>query len=163
MRCCRVRTVWNVCRRLVSSDDFFRTLGVTPAIGRDFREGEDLPAAQRTVLLSYAAWQRRYGGRANVLGETVTLNDSAYVIIGVLPRGFHFAPAEPADFWMSLHAVNPCDQRRSCHNMFGVARLRDGVSIQAASANVAAIASALERQYPDSNQGRARRSCHWKK
>ena len=136
-----------------ASDDFFRTLGVTPAIGRDFREGEDLPAAHRTVLLSYAAWQRRYGGRANVLGETVTLNDSAYVIIGVLPRGFHFAPAEPADFWMSLHAVNPCDQRRSCHNMFGVARLRDGVSIQAASANVAAIASALERQYPDSNRG----------
>ena len=135
------------------SDDFFRTLGVTPVMGRDFHAGEDLPAAQRTVLLSYASWQKRYGGRANVLGETVTLNDAAYVIIGVLPRSFHFAPAEPADFWMSLHAVNPCDQRRSCHNMYGVARLRDGVSIEGASANVAAIASALEGQYPQSNRG----------
>lgn len=135
------------------SDDFFRTLGVTPVIGRDFREGEDLPAAQPTVLLSHGAWQKRYGGQTSILGQTVTLNDAAYVIIGVLPRGFHFAPAEPADFWMSLHAVNPCDQRRSCHNMYGVARLRDGVSVGAASANVAAIASALERQYPQSNRG----------
>jgi len=135
------------------SDDFFRTLGVTPAMGRDFRDGDDLPAAQPTVLLSYAAWQKRYGGRASVLGETVTLNDATYVIIGVLPRGFHFAPAEPAEFWMSLRAINPCDQRRSCHNLYGVARLRDGVSVEVASANVAAIASALEKQYPQSNRG----------
>ncbi len=135
------------------SDDFFRTLGVTPVLGRDFHDGEDLPGAQPVVLLSYAAWQKRYGGQANVLGRTVTLNDAAYMVIGVLPRAFHFAPAEPADFWMSLQPVNPCDQRRSCHNMYGVARLRDSVSIQAASANVAAIASALERQYPQSNHG----------
>jgi macrolide transport system ATP-binding/permease protein len=135
------------------SDDFFQTLGVVPALGRDFRPGEDLPSAQRTVLLSYAAWQKRYGGRSNVLGEVVTLNDSAYVIIGVLPHGFHFAPAEPADFWLSLHAINPCERRRSCHNLYGVARLRDGVSIDAASANIAAIAAQLEQQYPDSNRG----------
>jgi macrolide transport system ATP-binding/permease protein len=135
------------------SDDFFRTLGVEPMLGRDFRPGEDLPSAQRTVLLSYAGWQKRYGGRSNVLGEPVTLNDDAYVIIGVLPRGFHFAPAEPADFWLSLHAINPCELRRSCHNLYGVARLRDGVSIDAASANVAAIAAQLEQQYSDSNRG----------
>ena len=135
------------------SDDFFRTLGVEPMLGRDFRPGEDLPSAQRTVLLSYAAWQTRYGGRSSVLGEPVTLNEAAYVIIGVLPREFHFAPAEPADFWLSLHAINPCEQRRSCHNLYGVARLRGGVSIDAASANMAAIAAQLEQQYPDSNRG----------
>ena len=135
------------------SDDFFRTLGVAPILGRDFRAGEDLPEAIRTVLLSYAAWQKRYGGRADVLGQVVTLNDASNVIIGVLPRGFHFAPAEPADFWLSLHANNPCELRRSCHNLYGVARLRDGVSIEAASANIAAIASQLEQQYPDSNRG----------
>jgi macrolide transport system ATP-binding/permease protein len=135
------------------SDDFFRTLGVVPFLGRDFRAGEDLPSAPRTVMLSYGAWQTRYGGRPDVLGRTVTLNGSPNVIVGVLPRAFHFAPAEPADFWMSLHASNPCDLRRSCHNMYGVARLRDGVSIDAASANITAIASQLERQYPDSNRG----------
>jgi predicted permease len=135
------------------SDDFFRTLGVDPILGRDFRPGEDLPSAPRAVLLSYAAWQKRYGGSAAVLGRTVTLNDEPNVIVGVLPRGFHFAPAEPADFWLSMHANNPCDLRRSCHNMYGVARLRDGVSIDAAAANIAAIASQLEQQYPDSNRG----------
>ena len=135
------------------SDDFFRTLGVVPILGRDFRPGEDLPEATRTVILSYAAWQKRYGGRADVLGRTVTLNDASNVIIGVLPRGFHFAPAEPADFWLSLHANNPCELRRSCHNLYGVARLGDGVSIEAASANIRAIASQLEQQYPDSNRG----------
>jgi len=135
------------------SDDFFRTLGVTPMLGRDFRPGEDLPSAQRTVLLSYGAWQTRYGGRPDVLGQTVTLNDAPNVIIGVLPREFHFAPAQPADFWMSLHANNPCELRRGCHNLYGVARLRDRVSIDTASANIAAIASQLEQQYPDSNRG----------
>jgi predicted permease len=105
------------------------------------------------VLLSYGAWQKRYGGRPDVLGQTVTLNDSPNLIIGVLPREFHFAPAQPADFWLSLHANNPCELRRGCHNLYGVARLKDGVSIEAASANVAAIASQLEQLYPDSNRG----------
>jgi predicted permease len=136
------------------SDDFFRTLGVVPMLGRDFRAGEDLPSAQRTVLLSYATWQKRYAGTPNVLGQAVMLNDAAYVVIGVLPREFHFAPAEPADFWMSLHAVNPCELRRSCHNLYGVARLRDDVSIDAAAANIEAIAAQLGQLYPDSNQGR---------
>jgi len=135
------------------SDDFFQTLGVAPILGRDFRPGEDLPQAPRLVLLSYGAWQKRYGGRSDVLGQTVTLNDAPNVIIGVLPREFHFAPAEPADFWLSLHADNPCELRRSCHNLYGVARLRDGVTVDAAAANIAAIASQLEQQYPDSNRG----------
>jgi predicted permease len=135
------------------SDDFFRTLCVTPVLGRDFRPGEDLPEAPRAVLLSYGAWQQRYGGRSDILGQTVTLNDSPNVIVGVLPRGFHFAPAEPADFWLSLHANNPCELRRSCHNLYGVARLRDGATVETAAANIAAIASQLEQQYPDSNRG----------
>jgi macrolide transport system ATP-binding/permease protein len=135
------------------SDDFFKTLGVEPALGRNFHVGEDLPSAPGTALLSDAAWRKRYGGRSNVLGEVVTLNDAPYVIIGVLPRTFHFAPAEPADFWLSLQATNPCEKRRSCHNLYGVARLRDGVTIEAASASVAAIAAQLEQQYPDSNRG----------
>ncbi len=135
------------------SDDFFRTLGVSPVLGRDFRAGEDLPDAPRTALLSYGAWQTRYGGRADVLGRTLTLNDSPYLIIGVLPREFHFAPAQPADFWLSLHANNPCELRRSCHNLYGVARLKEGVSVDAAAANVGAIASQLEQLYPESNRG----------
>ncbi|HYT73386.1 MAG TPA: ABC transporter permease, partial [Vicinamibacterales bacterium] len=135
------------------SDNFFRTLGRAPALGRDFRSGEDQPSAAKTVILSHAAWQSRFGGRADVLGRTVVLNGNAHVIVGVLPKDFSFAPVEPADFWMPLQSSGRCESRRSCHNLYGIARLAYRASVQAASANVAAIASALERQYPDSNRG----------
>jgi macrolide transport system ATP-binding/permease protein len=134
------------------SDDFLRTLGVAPILGRDFRPGEDLPSAPRTVLLSYAAWKTRYAGE-DVLGTSVMLNDEPNTIIGVLPQDFHFAPVGAPDFWMSLHPTNPCDLRRSCHNLYGVARLRDGISVATAEANMIAIAQQLEQQYPDSNRG----------
>ena len=135
------------------SDGFFRTLGITPALGRDFYSGEDLPEAQHTVLLSYTAWQGRYGGKRDVLGRTVILNGDPNIVIGVLPQDFHFAPAEPADFWMALHASDSCDIRRSCHGLWGVGRLKDGVSVHTALANVTLIAQRLEKQYPDSNRG----------
>ena len=133
------------------SDGFFRTLGVAPVLGRDFYPGEDQPSAARTTLLSYAAWQEQYGGRRDVLGRTVALDGEPYVVIGVLPRDFHFAPVGRPAFWVPFRASGPCDLRRSCHGIFGVARLRDGVSVEAARANVKAIASQLEKEYPGSN------------
>jgi macrolide transport system ATP-binding/permease protein len=135
------------------SDDFLSTLGVAPMLGRDFRAGEDLPTVGRSALLSYAAWQKRYGGRSDALGQAVTINGDPVLIVGVLPPSFHFAPAEPAEFWVTLHADNPCELRRSCHNLYGVARLKEGVSVDTAAANIASIAGQLERQYPDSNRG----------
>ena len=130
------------------SDGFFHTLGVTPVLGRDFRAGEDLLSAPRTVLLSYAAWQTRYGGKRDVLGETAVLDGNANVIVGVLPKDFHFAPAEPAEFWTTLHPSSECDLRRSCHSLQGIARLKDGVSIQTALADMKSIAKQLEKLYP---------------
>ncbi len=101
---------------------FFRTLGVKPVLGRDFHSGEDTASAPETVLLSYAAWQKRFGGRSDVLGQTITLNGFPNLIIGVLPRDFHFAPYGTAEFWRTLrnsgatlHESNPCEQRRGCH------------------------------------------------
>jgi len=135
------------------SDGFFRTLGITPMLGRDFYPGEDLPGVQRSILLSYGAWQKRFGGRKDILGETVTLDGAPNIIIGVLPREFHFAPAEPAEFWTALHASGGCDTRRSCHGLYGVARLKDGVSVQTSLTEMTAIAQQLEKQYPDSNRG----------
>jgi macrolide transport system ATP-binding/permease protein len=134
------------------SDGFFRALGVTPVLGRDFHAGEDLLSAPRTVLLSYATWQKWYGGKPDVLGQTITLDGAPNVIIGVLPPQFHFAPAEPAEFWTTLHASSECDLRRSCHGLWGIAQLKDGVTIRTALANVKAIAKQLERQYPGSNR-----------
>lgn len=130
------------------SDGFFRTLGVKPVLGRDFYYGEDRPEAARTTLLSYSAWQRRYGGNPSVLGQTVILDGDSYTIIGVLPRDFSFAPAEPADFW-AIQKPDPC---RGCHGLFGVARLKDGVTFNEAFADIKAVAQRLASQYPDSNR-----------
>jgi macrolide transport system ATP-binding/permease protein len=135
------------------SDGFFRTLGVAPVLGRDFYSGEDQPGAQRSALLSYAAWQTRYGGSRGVLGQTVVLDGAPNIIVGVLPREFYFPPVGGgAEFWTALHPAGDCDLRRSCHGLFGVARLQDGASVQSALANMKAIAKQLETQYPNTNR-----------
>ena len=134
------------------SDGFFRTLGVRPTLGRDFYTGEDLPSAQRSAILAYATWQRRFGGKPEILGQIVVLNGDAYTVIGVLPPEFHFEPAEPSEFWVALHAANECDLRRSCHFLDGVGRLKEGVSFTSALADVKLIASRLEAEYPGSNK-----------
>jgi predicted permease len=134
------------------SDGFFRTLGVAPVLGRDFYPGEDQPNGPRTTLLSYDAWQSQYGGRRDVVGQAVTLDSDSYVIIGVLPAGFHFALVGRPAFWIPFRASGSCDLRRSCHGIYGVARLNDGVSLEAAQANVKAIAAQLEKEYPGSNR-----------
>ena len=136
------------------SDGFFRTLRVAPILGRDFYPGEDLPDAPRTILLSYATWQKRYGGSRDATRQTVELDGVAYTIIGILPRDFQFAPAEPAEFWLTLNSTGSCERRRSCHNLYGVARLKDGAGFGAALANVKLVAQQLEKQYPDSNHER---------
>lgn len=134
------------------SDGFFRTLGVSPILGRDFFAGEDLPSAARTVILSYNAWQRRFGGKPGILNQSIELDGNAYVVIGVLPADFHFTPVEPAEFWTPIHASSECDLRRSCHGLYGVGRLKDGVSFTAALSDVKLVAKQLENQYPDSNR-----------
>ncbi|MGO9272188.1 MAG: ADOP family duplicated permease [Terriglobia bacterium] len=135
------------------SDGFFRALGITPVLGRDFYAGEDLASAPHTVVLGYAAWQQWFGGKADVVGRPVTLSGISYTIIGVLPRDFQFAPRGDAGFWATLHASGSCDLRRSCHSLDGIARLKDGVSVQTALADMTSIAQQLERQHPDSNRG----------
>src|ERR1700683_3669522 len=135
------------------SDGFFHTLGVTPVLGRDFYAGEDLPAAPPTVILSYSTWQHRFDGRKDLVGETVTLSGMAYTIVGVLPQDFQFAPRGNAEFWTTLHAADSCAQRRSCHNLNGIGRLKEGVSIETARADMKAIAGQLEMQYPNENRG----------
>ena len=134
------------------SDGFFRTLGIAPVLGRDFYPGEDLPGVQRTVLLSYSAWQTRYGARRDVLGQSVTLDNASNIVIGVLPPDFYFPPVGRAEFWTALHPAGSCDLRRSCHGLFGVARLKDDTSMETALANVKLIVKQLEVQYPDTNR-----------
>jgi predicted permease len=74
-------------------------------------------------------------------------------IIAVLPENFQFAPRGNAEFWATMHTLNGCEKRRSCHNLYGVGRLKDGVTVQMALADMTSIAKQLEVQYPGSNRG----------
>jgi macrolide transport system ATP-binding/permease protein len=134
------------------SAGFFRTLGVVPMLGRDFNAGEDEPSAEQTVLLSYGTWQKRFGADRNVVGKTTTLNGEPFVIVGVLPSGFHFAPVEPAGFWATTHG--DCRDRRDCHKYFAVGRLKDGTALAAGAADLSTIAKEIELKYPVSNRDR---------
>src|SRR5882757_1639781 len=135
------------------SAGFFRVLGVTPVLGRDFYDGEDQPGAGDTVMLTYATWLARFGGRKDIIGQTVKLDGTPNTIVGVLPPSFQFAPRGKAEFWATLHTLTNCEKRRSCHNLFGVARLKDGVTMQMALADMTSVAKQLEVQYPGSNRG----------
>ena len=137
------------------SAGFFRTLGITPLLGRDFSAGEDQAGAPKTVMLTYAGWQKWFGGKPEVVGRPVTLNGISYTIIGVLPGDFQFAPRGYADLWTTLQGTDPCDLRRSCHSLEGLGRLKDGVSVETALAEMKTIAADLERQYPGSNRGQS--------
>ncbi len=137
------------------SDGFFHTLGVQPMLGRDFRPGEDQPGAAKVAILPYGTWVKRFGGRRDAIGETVSLSGDGYTIIGVLPRSFAFAPRGNSEFWVPLGDKNGCEQRRSCHDLDGVGRLKDGVTVAQAMADLKKIAAVLEKQYPNSNTGQS--------
>jgi len=133
------------------SDGFFSTLGVKMMLGRGFLPGEDRPGAAKIVILSYGTWLKRFGARRDVIGQSVSLSGNDFTIVGVLPREFAFAPRGAAEIWAPLLDPSTCEQRRSCHDLDGVGRLRDGVTMQAALADLKGIARQLEKQYPGSN------------
>jgi macrolide transport system ATP-binding/permease protein len=138
--------------RVRVSDGFFRALGITPILGRDFAPGDDLPSGPHVAMLTYATWQKLFASNPAIVGQTLTLDGNATTIIGVLPREFHFPPVEPVEIFTAMHAASECDLRRSCHAMYGFARLKDGVGYAAAVADVESVAARLEQQYPDSNR-----------
>jgi macrolide transport system ATP-binding/permease protein len=128
---------------------FFRTLGVTPVVGREFQRDEEGPAAPATVMLSYGAWQTRFGARPDVLGHTVSLQGEPHVVIGVLPRDFYFPMAEQADFWTTIRGPQACWELRGCRSLETVARLADGLSVQTATADLDTVVQHLRSEYPD--------------
>ena len=130
------------------SGGFFQTLGVRPMLGRDFNPSEDRLGGPSVVLLSYGAWQRRFGGRRDLIGQTVDLDNQAYTVIGVLPRMFYFPPAVNAEFWVPINVLSYHEQMRTFYNFWGVGRLNDGVTVQAALSEMKAISQQLQLQFP---------------
>lgn len=142
--------------RIVSAN-LFRTLGVSPLVGRDFVDADENDGAPQTAILSYRHWQQRYGGRPGVIGSIVQINRVPTVIIAVMPAGFEFTSAS-SSMWMPV--VRNRDLLKKGHTSGAhvvVGRLRDGVSRAAALAELESINARLATTHPDSNRGRVPR------
>lgn len=132
------------------SATLFSVLGISPWLGRDFREGEDRPGAEPVVLLSQGYWQRRFGGDTNMVTQTLNLNGKSHAVVGVMPPGFRFP--EEAEIWVPLVVEAP-EQWRGSHSYNGVARLKPRVTLEQAQADLNRISRALEAEHPEANAG----------
>ena len=135
------------------TQSLFPMLGIDPLLGRVFVEGEDKNGADREVILSYRLWQRRFSGDRNVLGKPIVLDGNAYIVVGVMPVGFHFAPfwATKAELWVP-NAFGARIHSRGGNSLRIFARLKDGVSLTQARAEIASITARLEQQFPGTNR-----------
>jgi len=128
----------------------FEILGVAPILGRTFTADEDQPDHDLVVILSYGLWQRRYGGDPNILGQTLTMNNRRRVVIGVMPKGFQFP--DVADAWAPL-ALTAKIYTRNDHGINAMARLKPGVTLAQAQAEMTGIAANIEAENPVTNEG----------
>lgn len=142
--------------RLISSG-FFGVLGVNPAIGRCFAPGEDAIGAAPLAMISGGLWKRKFGGSSEVLGKSLTLNGKDYTIVGVIPASFdlslggfnHIDIYVPIGQW-----ENPLLPKRGAGLGFhGIGRLKPGVTIEQARADMQGVTQGLAAAYPDTDQG----------
>jgi putative ABC transport system permease protein len=133
--------------------DLFHTLGVSPVAGRLFTAEEAAEGRADVVLISYGYWQRRFGGSMDALGRTLTVDGRPNTIVGVMPAGFHFV--HNVDVWGLTYKDGPFADARRFHNLLLVGRLKPGVAIEQAQAEVDAISLRLQEEYADTNEGKA--------
>jgi putative ABC transport system permease protein len=132
------------------SQGLFEILGIAPILGRTFTADEDQPDHDQVVILSHGLWQRRFGADPNVIGQTVMLNNRSRTVIGVMPKGFQFP--EVAEAWGPL-ALNTKIYTRTDHGLESIARLKPGVTLDQAQAEMITIAAGIEQQNPVTNEG----------
>ena len=149
-------------RGLKVSAEFFDVLGIKPQMGRNFSRDDEQPGGGPggfTVIISNDFWRRHYGADPNVIGRNIVLDRRPYTIAGVMPAGFQFPiQNDPIDFYVTIaeDAANPDGsqpqtKQRGNHSLQAVARLKAGATVSQAQADLAAIAAALTKQYPESN------------
>lgn len=139
------------------TSDFFETLGVNPLLGRTFTQAEEQPGAGPVVLISEGLWRRRFGGSPDVLGKGISLEGKSYSIIGVIPASFHLVagPLRSRDVYVPMGQWrNPgLTERAAGMGIRGVARLKPGVSVEQANADMARVTGNLANAFPDVDKG----------
>lgn len=131
--------------------NLFSTLGTAPQLGRAFRPDEEQTGQDQVVILSQPFWQRRYGGDPAAVGSRLVLDGRSVEIVGVMPRRFDY-PAG-TDLWLPAQRAAGYASGRGNNNFFVLGRLRDGVSIEQAQAQLDGVARSIADAYPDSKQG----------
>ncbi|MDQ3802767.1 MAG: ABC transporter permease [Acidobacteriota bacterium] len=143
------------------SADFFSVLGVKPALGRTFAPGEDARGAAPVALISAGLWQRKFGSAADVLGKSLTLDDRSYTVVGVIPASFNLRVSlfRDADVYVPIGQWdNPSLENRSAAlALHGIGRLKPGVTIEQAQADLDRVMRDLAAAYPATNRGNGAR------
>ena len=133
-------------------EGYFALMGTRPFLGRDFLREEQIEGKDKVIILSFGLWQQRFGGDRNVVGRQINLSGNLYTVIGVMPRDFPMLPATlvdgPAQFYRPV-AEKHDDKERLSRHLRAIARLKPGVSIQQAQADLSQINRALAKQFPD--------------
>jgi putative ABC transport system permease protein len=132
--------------------DFFDVLGIRPAAGRLFQIGDDQADRDKIVVLSYGLWQRRFGGDAQIIGRSLNLAGVQYMVVGVLPENFRFA-VPGTDLWIPWTFPANFVNVRGAHFVNVYARMKPGVTLQQAQAEMDGIATQLEQENPNVNRG----------
>lgn len=129
------------------TQNLFPMLGVCPLLGRTFSAQEDMPGNNRVLILSYPLWIRRFAADPDIVGKTTHLSDVAYTVVGVMPRGFAF-PSHEVDLWRPRGFTAEDLGRHGEHYLQVVARLRSGISLETANADMQLLEDQTVRQYP---------------
>ena len=139
----------------VTSAEFFKALGVQPALGRAFAPDDEQSGVSGVVVISHGTWQHRFGGEQNIIGRQVTLDGKSRTVIGVLPADFQFPfSTESPEYFLPINPKDDLDKQRGAHYLSVIGRLRPGVTAQQAAAEMKGIAARLEQQYPDTDASR---------
>jgi putative ABC transport system permease protein len=133
--------------------DILALLEVNPMLGRIFTPEEGQVGTEHVAILSHGLWQRHFGGKANVIGQAVSLDGETYTVVGVMPAGFKFAPfwATKAELWAPLALGNRITNR-GAQSLRVFARLKDGVTLEQARADIGNITRRLDQEFPGTNR-----------
>jgi predicted permease len=129
----------------------FDLIGVRPILGRNFRAGEDAPSGEHVAILAYSTWKERYSGDPNVVGKNIRVNGVPYTVVGVMPSGFAFPNNDK--IWIPLQTDPMASKRGEGQYITAIGKLRPGMSIDQANADMATIAKRLANEYKESNEG----------
>jgi putative ABC transport system permease protein len=136
---------------IAASSSFFETLGVQPMLGRVFSTQEDRPGRSNVVVLSYRFWQEHFGSNADIVGHNINIDGQSFLVAGVMPPSFRFP--DSAQVWTPMAWTDKERAVRGEHHYVVVARLKRGVALKQAQAEMNTISSRLEQLYPDDNKG----------